>query len=75
MTARAVASGTPRPPQMQRAGVSVTNGFLARGFRVDRLQRERDLDEFLLCGHSHTSLFYFANPQQIGNFIIHAHAP
>ena len=26
----------------------VADGFLTRGFRVDRIQRERDLDEFFL---------------------------
>jgi len=38
------------PPQVQRRGVPVTDRLLARGLRIDRLERQRDLDQLLL-GH------------------------
>ncbi len=37
--------GTARPPQVQRGGVSVPDGLLPGGLPVDRLQRQRDLDQ------------------------------
>ncbi len=41
-----------RPPQVQRRGVAVADRLLARGLPVDRLQRQRHLDQLALrCAH------------------------
>ena len=39
--------GDGRPPQIQRAGMSVADGFLASRSLVNDIQREGDFDEFL----------------------------
>jgi len=41
----------PRPPQVQRARMSVADGFLPRRFLVDGVEGEGDLDELTLNGH------------------------
>src|ERR1022692_4442308 len=45
----------PRPPEMQRRWVPVPNRLLPRRLLIDRLQRQRDFDEFLF----HFSRFVF----------------
>ena len=42
----------PRPPQMQGAGVAVTDRLLARRGGVDGVQRQRHLDQLLPDGHA-----------------------
>ncbi len=41
----------PRPPQVQGAGMPMPDRLLPRRRRVDRFQRDRDFDQFLLVGH------------------------
>ncbi|MCY1526753.1 hypothetical protein D9M68_617930 [compost metagenome] len=38
---------TPRPPQVQRAGVAVADGFLSRSSDIDGIERQGDFDELL----------------------------
>jgi hypothetical protein len=45
----------PRPPQVQRAGVAVANGFLPRRRHVDIVQRQGDFDEFFGGADVHCS--------------------
>ena len=44
----------PRPPQMQRRGMPVPDRLLPRRSRVDRPQRQRDLDELLAVSGRHS---------------------
>src|SRR5262249_35216453 len=41
-----------RPPQVQRAGVTVADGLLSRTGFVDCIQWQGNFDEFLLWGHA-----------------------
>ena len=49
----------PRPPEMQRARMPVTNRLLARRCCVDRLQRKSDLDQLLACFDGHVTHFQY----------------
>ena len=42
---------TTRPPKVERAGMPVTDGFLAGRFCIDGFQRESHFDKFFLRGH------------------------
>lgn len=44
--------GAPRPPEVERRGVAVADRLLPRRLPVDRLQRQRDLDQLPLVGHA-----------------------
>jgi hypothetical protein len=39
------------PPEVERGGVAVADGLLARRGHVDRLQRQGDFDQLLTMGH------------------------
>ena len=67
----------PRPPQMQRARMPVTDGLLARRCLVDRVQRQGDLDELLSwrlmrCPRSYWGL---RSCQQLGEVVVDAGHP
>jgi hypothetical protein len=50
-----------RPPEVQRRGVAVTDGFLARRGLVDGLEREGDFDELPPRGHGRGTPMRSAN--------------
>ena len=63
---------SPRPPQVQCAGMSMPDGFLPRTSRIDRIQGQGDLNEFAggfdgIVGHEGNLGGQF-NPSLVGNF-------